>query len=363
VCTYVLVDANSFLILSFFRFLQVYLNPEFDRVYIYSRQFLIWCSVALASNVVILALWTALAPRKWTRTFDSSTDVYGRPFSWHGTCESQDDAARPFVIVLLIINCMALLVSNYWSYRAMDLEIEYQENNYISFALGSVLEAFILGIPILALLTKEPGPKYFVSVGLILLTSFVVLCLIFVPKTRNLRRERSKQRERNTEHFVSRIQSHLQSELDSQVLVGSPKTTSDIGADIHERSSLNIASSGDSGRMVFFGSDRETDDASLPMRPAMSRSASEAVTGEALDPGIRVTRHPKVRTLVLVVQLTHHIFVYSHHFFLSVYQQEEHASPANAFSNYSGGSERCLKFTSGGSNCSWRGGSGRDLQE
>lgn len=164
----------------------------------------------------------------------------------------------------------------------MDLEIEYQENNYISFALGSVLEAFILGIPILALLTKEPGPKYFVSVGLILLTSFVVLCLIFIPKIRFLRRERAKQRERNMEQFVR----------------NGPRANSDAGADFHDGSSFNGASSGDSLRI--FGSDRGTDEASLPARPTIPGAASEEVTSETPDPGIRVKRHPKVCTLLLL---------------------------------------------------------------
>lgn len=39
-------------------FYQVYVNPEIDRVYIYSRQLFIWCSIALVSNAIILALWT-----------------------------------------------------------------------------------------------------------------------------------------------------------------------------------------------------------------------------------------------------------------------------------------------------------------
>lgn len=144
-------------------------------------------------NLILLLSWTLVAPNEWT--IDSSKDEFGRVDPTIGSCQGSKNASIAFPIAILFLNLFVLVVSSWWSYRALDLDTEYSENKYISFSLGATLEVFVVASPLMALLNHEPGPRFFVFTGFTLLTSFVVLLLIFWPKVRFLRNEKKRRKE------------------------------------------------------------------------------------------------------------------------------------------------------------------------
>ena len=84
----------------------------------------------LIINVVILATWTAIDPREWTRTNNDATDVFNRPVESYGSCNGE--GSLPYVIVLLVINFLFLFLGNWYAYLSRNIETEYLESRYVN---------------------------------------------------------------------------------------------------------------------------------------------------------------------------------------------------------------------------------------
>ena len=117
-------------------------------------------------------------------------DKFGRSVDSFGTCTS--DSSLPFVIVVLVLNLGILCLANWWAYQARNIETEYHESRYIAISMASVLQAWCMGIPILIVVWDNPQAKFFVSAGIVFVTSLAVLALIFLPKVFAIRDDRMR---------------------------------------------------------------------------------------------------------------------------------------------------------------------------
>ena len=159
---------------------QAYTNPELDFIHVTSFDIFGTLAFLLIINIVILACWTALDPREWTRTYKDATDVFGRPVESYGSCNG--DGSLPYVIVLLVVDFLFLIIGNWWAYQSRNIETEYLESRYIGISMAAVLQAWCMGIPILIVVWDTPQAKFFVETGIIFVTSLAFLLLIYVPK-------------------------------------------------------------------------------------------------------------------------------------------------------------------------------------
>jgi hypothetical protein len=137
------------------------------------------------ANVANLTVWTFIAPLKYSREVHAGTDGWNRAISSHGTCTS--DGAAPFIATLFVINMSTLMIANWQSYEARDIQSEFSESVYIAIAMACVLQASLTGLPILFLTRDIPTVRYVVFVLMIFMVNAVVLLLIFVPKMRTER--------------------------------------------------------------------------------------------------------------------------------------------------------------------------------
>jgi gamma-aminobutyric acid type B receptor len=80
------------------------------------------------------------------------------------------------------VNSCALLLANVEAYRARNISDEFSESKYIGFAMVSMLQALLLGLPLAVLVTNNPEARLFTYSGIIFLISMSLLLLIFVPK-------------------------------------------------------------------------------------------------------------------------------------------------------------------------------------
>ena len=158
------------------------------------------------SNVIVLLCWTILNPLEYVRKDGEGLDAWGRIISTYGTCEaisgdhnnedgsaSSPSSSRPYLIVLGLINVGVLGIANWQAYAARKIEVELSESQYISIAVGSLLQAGLIGTPLLVLVNDLPQAFYLTMVFMLFIVPMVILLLIFVPKYNNSKRSASSQ--------------------------------------------------------------------------------------------------------------------------------------------------------------------------
>jgi len=168
----------------------VFNAKQFRRVTVKPIDVLVPMLVVLGANVVVLAVWTALAPLE-TKTGVVATDAFDRAIEVYHYCDS--DGKLPYGISLFVINIGALLLASYEAYRAKDIPLEYAESSYIFKATACILLVCFMGIPVMVIAYDNPSAVLFVFTGIIFVTSCCVLLFIFVPKIRINRKGSSDQ--------------------------------------------------------------------------------------------------------------------------------------------------------------------------
>jgi hypothetical protein len=145
------------------------------------------------------------------------------------------------------------VVVNIQAYKARNINDELSESKYIGLSTLSMSQIFVVGVPLLFIVHKEPSAYFFVWCGIIFIVCSTILLLIFVPKiirwksllNKNKIRSRGGPsmggsvdviRNRISRDAVSRDESH-----------GSSMETSNVGSavsDMRKRISNQTSSSG-----------------------------------------------------------------------------------------------------------------------
>jgi gamma-aminobutyric acid type B receptor len=185
----------SALFSKLWRINKIYQSAQsFQRIKVTERDVLTPLVLLLVANLVVLITWTIVSPIEYTRKVNDGTDDWNRPISSYGTCFVDD--SKPYVITLSVLNIFVLILANYQAFKARKIETEYSESKYIVAIMFSMLQACILGIPILILTANQPKVVYIVCVFIILIVSLATLSLLFIPKYNALQNHRKKQADR-----------------------------------------------------------------------------------------------------------------------------------------------------------------------
>ena len=185
--------SNSFL----FSF-QLFRNGKgFRRVKVKARDVILPFVILTGLNVILLTLWTVVAPMEWTRRWTADFDEYGRSVESYGTCYGgRDDVAQyVFMALILLVDIAAIVFALYQSYRARNLPTDFNESYYVSIATFSLLESMILGGPLLVLVRDNPSADFLIKSLLVTFVCSTILLFMFIPKylQRNLREMRTTQ--------------------------------------------------------------------------------------------------------------------------------------------------------------------------
>jgi len=92
-----------------------------------------------------------------------------------------------FFLLLLLpntikVNSISLFIAAYQAWQARNIKSEFSEAKYIGFAIFSMCQAFLTGLPIVAITDDKPRTFYIVLATEIFIFCMILLLLIFLPK-------------------------------------------------------------------------------------------------------------------------------------------------------------------------------------
>ena len=194
---------------------------RFVKVQVTERDVLVPFALLVFLNVLVLSLWTTLAPLHYVRKFHPGTDDWNRFISSYGLCSAVTNrmgGAVPYLISLGVINFGVIIMANIQAYRARSIQSEFSESKYIALVMASFLQSACIGGPILFLVQDNPQAFYLVMVFMVFLTCMSILLLIFIPKVRFVR----MYSEENCEDHAVRTQRQQRQSLPSSAFFEKP---------------------------------------------------------------------------------------------------------------------------------------------
>lgn len=138
-------------------------------------------AILLSANLLILSLWTAYDPLHYVREPHDGFDGWNRVISTYGACRSEGNSFR-FLIPLAVVNGAVLVLANQQAYLSRRVKSEFAESKYIAFAMCSLLQAFLTGLPVIYVVRDSPEANYLVMSFMVFVICMTVMLLIFVPK-------------------------------------------------------------------------------------------------------------------------------------------------------------------------------------
>jgi 7 transmembrane sweet-taste receptor of 3 GCPR/Periplasmic binding protein domain len=155
-------------------------GPQHARIRVHVHDVMAPFAVLLSLNIIILTCWTVIDPLMYVRQFDPCKDFWNREISSAGRCRCENAAA--YLVPLGLLNFIVLCMACYQAIQARFITSEFSEAKYIGLAVGSMMQAFLTGIPCVAIVRDNPKAFYLVLTLVIFILCMLILLLIFVPK-------------------------------------------------------------------------------------------------------------------------------------------------------------------------------------
>jgi len=168
------------------------------RIKVTNKDVIIPFVTILGVNVLVLSLWTGLSPLIWDRFNVGTVDRYGRNLESVGMCVGEAKGWAPYASVLLFINAAMVGLASFQAYRARKISVEYSESKWIAIILVAFLEAMAIGVPLIALVYRNPAANFVVRAGLVGILCITILLAMFVPKFFHLKDARIEAAKKQT---------------------------------------------------------------------------------------------------------------------------------------------------------------------
>lgn len=130
----------------------------------------------LGIDLIILIVWTVMDPLQWQRTIKAA-DQFGEPLESEGYCTSEHWLV--FAGAIAALHLVLLLVASWMCYVSRHIPTKFSEGKYVSIAMLSNLQIFLVGIPVLIVVGSDPAASFFVRSVVIWMNDLVVVTLIF----------------------------------------------------------------------------------------------------------------------------------------------------------------------------------------
>jgi len=192
--SYGFVIAFSALFSKTWRINQIFHHPQMQRIKVAVKDVIVPFLILLGLNTIVLICWTAISPLKWERVYTDARDDFGRELYSNGMCRLNSNKDIAYVVFLVIINLAVLLLANIQAYQARAITVEFSESQYIAIINASILQAGIIGGPLLVIAGDDPTAFVLVTVGGIFVVCMSTLFLIFIPKMKYLKKWKKTKR-------------------------------------------------------------------------------------------------------------------------------------------------------------------------
>ena len=136
---------------------------RFQRMKVTEKDVIVPTVVIMPCNVIVLVCWTVFAPREYIRKAYPGTEGWNRVISTYGSCTGSVTAhagSYPYFAILLIVNITLLVVANFQAYQARSIHTDFSESRYIAIIMASILQTFVVTIPMTILTWDYPKAKY-----------------------------------------------------------------------------------------------------------------------------------------------------------------------------------------------------------
>mmetsp|Transcript_35246 Transcript_35246/g.65274 ORF Transcript_35246/g.65274 Transcript_35246/m.65274 type:complete len:243 (+) Transcript_35246:2-730(+) len=155
------------------------------------KDVIIPCIILLGLNVLVLTLWTALSPLVWDRYFVGNIDKFGRDLESVGRCNTTEGKYwGPYFWTLASINFAMVLLANFQAYQSRHLSVEFSESEHVAMIMAAVLQALVIGIPLVVIVERNPISLFVVKSLLVFIICFTFLLVMFIPKMLHLKEAR-----------------------------------------------------------------------------------------------------------------------------------------------------------------------------
>jgi hypothetical protein len=73
-------------------------------------------------------------------------------------------------------------VGNIYAFKSRNVPTTFQESRWIGLAMASMLQLFLMGVPVILAVSDDPTARTLVMISVIFLNNFVLIGAIFFPK-------------------------------------------------------------------------------------------------------------------------------------------------------------------------------------
>lgn len=153
---------------------------QFRRVEVQVQDVIRPFCVIMLLNALFLTIWTAVDPLYWERIQSGRTET--GVLSSYGRCTAAGNVSMIMGGLIAGVNVVALLFANVLAYQTREMTVAFNESKFVGFSVGSILQAMLIGTPLLFLADSNPTARYFVRSILVFIICMSVQVFIFVPK-------------------------------------------------------------------------------------------------------------------------------------------------------------------------------------
>ena len=141
---------------------------------IYSALF--WILGVLCIDATILIIWQILNPLHWTRVV-LNHDKYGETLASIGMCTSTH--WEYFASIMGTFHFILICIASYMCYATRKIPNSLSCTRGVSIAMISNLQIFIVGIPMVLLVSNDPQSSFFVRSAIVWMNDLAVVAIIF----------------------------------------------------------------------------------------------------------------------------------------------------------------------------------------
>ncbi|KAG7352159.1 7 transmembrane sweet-taste receptor of 3 GCPR [Nitzschia inconspicua] len=144
-------------------------------------------------NGILLALWTALDPLRWTRQAVSGGEIMiDGTIESFGACRGESMTSLGFAAALFFLNLTFCLFGTLEAFKCRFLVLEFNEIQWLPLSLLPFFEAWIIGGPLLVFMNENPTVTFVVLTLIIVASSLTAALAVFAPKDWYIRRNQGK---------------------------------------------------------------------------------------------------------------------------------------------------------------------------
>jgi len=174
------VTSFSVLFAKTLRLNKLVLAGSFRKVVVRVQDVLMPFILLLLTNIVILTVWTIVAPLRWMKFDFLSTDEFGRSIESKSMCsvpQGDDLAVILCVLALAVINLLSVGLAAHQSYLCRNVKLQFNESGQMFLVLMSILQTAIIALPVFFTVLQAPSARFVVYSMLV----SVLCCSILLP--------------------------------------------------------------------------------------------------------------------------------------------------------------------------------------